>query len=189
MKPEKLLTFVGSGIFAVVAVIRLVAIIRGDWYLLPLLIQAVMASYLLVCRNESAAEARMTRRIIAWMLMILPLMMDISQHNLLMEIISFLGISLSVWALGTMGKSFGIAPADRGLVDTGPYKWIRHPMYLGEALSYGAILIPNHTFFNACIFAVIVMGIILRIWFEEQVVSGYGNYLKVVRYRLIPYIW
>ena len=42
------------------------------------------------------------------------------------------GYVLILWSLITLGPRFGVAPADRGLTSRGPYRLLRHPMYLGR---------------------------------------------------------
>jgi protein-S-isoprenylcysteine O-methyltransferase Ste14 len=52
-----------------------------------------------------------------------------------------LGLSFAIYSLGVLGRSFGIQPQVRQLVQTGPYRFIRHPLYVGEIVSFaGAVL-------------------------------------------------
>src|SRR5512133_1092983 len=55
-------------------------------------------------------------------------------------ITDILGYALIFWSLLSIGKCFGIAPADRGLIMRGPYRWVRHPMYLGELVLRAALV-------------------------------------------------
>jgi protein-S-isoprenylcysteine O-methyltransferase Ste14 len=45
------------------------------------------------------------------------------------------GTLFTLWSLATLGRCFGIFPEARGLVTRGPYRWVRHPVYLGELIS------------------------------------------------------
>jgi len=99
------------------------------------------------------------------------------------------GYALTMWALMALGKSFGIAPADRGLVKRGPYKLVRHPMYLGE-LVYRCILVGAHlTLANVALLAALVVVQVARIKREERIIGGYENYQQETRWRLLPGIW
>ena len=55
-------------------------------------------------------------------------------------ITGILGYAMIFWSLLSLGGRFGIAPADRGLVVRGPYRWVRHPMYLGELVLRAALV-------------------------------------------------
>jgi protein-S-isoprenylcysteine O-methyltransferase Ste14 len=51
------------------------------------------------------------------------------------------GLALAIWAAVSLGGCFGVAPEARGLVRRGAYRFVRHPMYLGEAIAgLGALL-------------------------------------------------
>ncbi len=100
------------------------------------------------------------------------------------------GYSLILWSLFTLGPRFGIAPADRGLTTSGPYRLIRHPMYLGE-LVFRLVMVICSPDWMAVLFLVVVL-ILLQVWrifLEEKIISGYGCYTRLVTWRLIPGIW
>ena len=97
------------------------------------------------------------------------------------------GYLLILWSLARLGRRFGIAPADRGLVVSGPYRFIRHPMYTGELLLRLALCAG--TTGAPLVFSVLLYIQMLRALREERVISGYGEYANQVRWRLIPFIF
>jgi protein-S-isoprenylcysteine O-methyltransferase Ste14 len=46
-----------------------------------------------------------------------------------------LGLSLSIWSVWHLRDSFSILAEARRTVASGPYHYVRHPLYLGEALT------------------------------------------------------
>ena len=100
------------------------------------------------------------------------------------------GYGLIIWSLATLGKRFGIAPADRGLTSRGPYQFVRHPMYLGELLFRAALLFSSHTLIlDLVLFALLMTIQCARILREERWISGYPCYAHLVQWRLVPRIW
>jgi protein-S-isoprenylcysteine O-methyltransferase Ste14 len=97
------------------------------------------------------------------------------------------GELLVLWSLLSLGKRFGIAPADRGLVKAGPYRLIRHPMYLGELVLRLALAVGS---LEALIWLPFMLSLqVLRAIREERILSGYATYAKTVRWRMIPFIF
>ena len=107
-----------------------------------------------------------------------------------------LGIALAVggnlvqaWAKLVLRRSFGVAPANRGLKLTGPYKLVRHPMYAGYALVHMGVVILMFSPVNMVIYAIGWWAQILRILAEERLLSKdpeYAAYMERVKWRLIP---
>ncbi len=92
-------------------------------------------------------------------------------------------------ALGSLGRSFGIAPADRGLVSRGFYRIVRHPLYACETLFYLGYLSANLSAPNGLTVIVATAVTVVRIYREERIILGYGAYARQVRWRLLPFVW
>jgi len=45
------------------------------------------------------------------------------------------GTAWAVWSLRSLGRSVSVLAQARALVDRGPYRWVRHPLYTGEIVS------------------------------------------------------
>lgn len=88
-----------------------------------------------------------------------------------------------------LGRSFGLLPAQRGLVMAGPYRVVRHPIYLGYLISHVGFLLVNFSWLNFAVIASLYVAQICRIEREEAVLSHcdeYRNYQSRVRWRLVP---
>ncbi|MBR6676817.1 MAG: isoprenylcysteine carboxylmethyltransferase family protein, partial [Clostridia bacterium] len=76
---------------------------------------------------------------------------------------------------------------------TGLYGIIRHPMYAVTVWLFLSIPVILGSWYSLLCFAPYVVLIVVRIVNEEKVLtrelSGYAEYKKKVRYRLIPFIW
>ena len=86
-------------------------------------------------------------------------------------------------------RSFGIAPANRGVKTDGMYKLVRHPMYAGYLLVHIGILILMPTVLNFVIYAIGWWAQILRLLAEERLLSedpAYRAFCTTTRWRLIP---
>ena len=57
--------------------------------------------------------------------------------------ISALGLALVVVGKITLGRSFGLVPANRGVVVRGPYTFVRHPIYTGYLVTHVAFLVAH----------------------------------------------
>jgi protein-S-isoprenylcysteine O-methyltransferase Ste14 len=99
---------------------------------------------------------------------------------------------LSFASLVTIGQLFGVRPALRGLVTKGPYRLVRHPMYLSYIV---ADIGYNFQEWNFGTVALVIAGwgsLVYRIRAEEQILSqdaGWAEYTARVPYRLLPGLW
>ena len=79
------------------------------------------------------------------------------------------------------------------VVDTGLYSIVRHPMYIITILLFLSIPFILNSFISFIIFLIYPIIIVKRIKNEEEVLKkdlkGYKEYMKKVKYRLIPFIW
>jgi len=76
--------------------------------------------------------------------------------------------SLTLWGIWTLRRSFSITVEARALVTNGPYRWLKHPIYLGEILTAGGVLVWRFSPQNLAIFIIFVQVQILRARWEED---------------------
>jgi protein-S-isoprenylcysteine O-methyltransferase Ste14 len=99
------------------------------------------------------------------------------------------GIVIQLHAKLALGRSFGGVPANRGLQFSGPYRHVRHPMYLGYLLTHIAFISMNPTLWNLGVYVVCYGAQISRVLAEERLLRKdprYVEYMARVRYRLLP---
>ena len=154
-----------------------------------LAVQSGSVAWLLITRNGQLEEVHWSRKTISWISALLPLAMRLEIETPLGQAITILGLILVFWSMISLGCSFGIAPADRGLVKDGPYRYIRHPMYLGELVSLAGAMIYNLSTWNVILIAVLLLSLLFRMHWEELAIHSYMSYADRVRWRLIPRVW
>ena len=105
------------------------------------------------------------------------------------EIIQVAGLTGMVAAAISLGRSFAIAPADRGLRTTGLYAWVRHPLYAMEISYFVGYLVANPSWRNLAILIADTTVQLLRALREERILNDYARYAGRVRWRLLPLVW
>jgi len=106
------------------------------------------------------------------------------------------GVLLGVYAIFSMRKSkLRITPElaeNATLIKTGPYKYIRHPMYSAVLLFCLGFFLTNIWSMTAIIYLSLIIILNLKIIYEEKLLniafSNYKSYAKKTK-KLIPYIY
>ena len=157
---------------------------------LLLTFQTGLVVYWLSGRRVEKVRAPRYQKAVAWLSAVLPFAFQVDElSGWLAAGVSLTGIAIAVWSLLSLGESFGIAPADRGLVQRGPYRLLRHPMYAGELLALLGTVWGSWSTWNIAIWAGLLSAVLLRIFWEERLLSGYTEYAYQVRWRLLPGVW
>jgi len=79
------------------------------------------------------------------------------------------------------------------VIDTGPYAYVRHPMYAGAVWLFVGMPLALGSWWPIALMVLVVPVLLWRLLDEERILirdlPGYGEYRKRVRYRLIPGVW
>jgi protein-S-isoprenylcysteine O-methyltransferase Ste14 len=108
-------------------------------------------------------------------------------------IVATFGFFLVVLRANSFAASTITVEAGQPVISTGPYAYVRHPMYAGAVLLIFAMPIALGSWWGLLIPLVSTPVLIVRIFDEERALGaelpGYQDYLVAVPWRLIPWVW
>ena len=104
-------------------------------------------------------------------------------------LLSTAGLAFVIAGKVTLGRSFGIVPANRGVVASGPYLLVRHPIYTGYLLTHVGFVLAHPTVWNIAVIVIADIALVLRALCEERVLrhdEKYQAYCGRVGWHLVP---
>jgi protein-S-isoprenylcysteine O-methyltransferase Ste14 len=110
------------------------------------------------------------------------------------SIVQIMAVLLMIWARITFGRrSFHAAanPTEGGLVTTGPYAYIRHPIYASILYFLWAAILSHLSFTNSILGVIGTIGVCIRIYAEEHlIICQYPEYIDYAARtkRVIPFL-
>ena len=166
----------------------------GDKQLLLLAAQETLIITLLIFRRRPQAVSRQPGAwVVAFTGTAAPLLLRsgwplpyLQMPGLVLQVA---GVVISLFAVSSLGRSFGVVAANRGIRTGGLYRWVRHPIYAAYFLSYAGFLMGNLSVANV---------LLLSLWFgcqhrraldEERVLlrdEVYAAYAVRVPARYLP---
>jgi protein-S-isoprenylcysteine O-methyltransferase Ste14 len=90
----------------------------------------------------------------------------------LADLLLIAGLSFTIYAALCLRTCFALSPEARGLVTTGAYKLVRHPLYLGEFVSLLGMLLPVLSPFTALVYLLFGAFQLARMGMEERVLAA-----------------
>jgi protein-S-isoprenylcysteine O-methyltransferase Ste14 len=112
-------------------------------------------------------------------------------------VVMWAGLAVRMWAIVVLGTSFRTTvEVDTGqrVVDSGPYRWVRHPSYTGILLLLAGLGLAYGNWAALAILLVLPAGVLIhRIFVEEAVLTqvigrAYRDYAARTK-RLVPGLW
>lgn len=106
--------------------------------------------------------------------------------------VSAAGLVVIIAGKFTLGRSFGLMPANRGIVSSGIYRMLRHPIYAGYVVCHLAFLAAHPTARNLIVFIAADAALLVRSLYEERTLRhdlDYMRYCETVKWRVVPGIF
>lgn len=112
-------------------------------------------------------------------------------------LVMWAGLAVRIWAIVVLGTSFRMTvEVDTGqkVIDSGPYRWVRHPSYTGILLLMAGLSLAYGDWPALAILLVLPAGVLIhRIFVEEAVLTevigrAYTDYAARTK-RIVPGLW
>ena len=103
--------------------------------------------------------------------------------------LSCAGLCVVIAGKITLGRSFALLPANRGVVSNGLYRIVRHPIYLGYLVTHVAFLVASPSLWNIVALLAADAALLARAVCEERTLAQdpeYREYQTRVRWRVAP---
>ena len=112
------------------------------------------------------------------------------------SVLTLLGLFGAIWARFHLGRNWSgyiTYKEDQTLVTTGPYRYIRHPIYTSMILMFIGTILYDGSLFTSIIFLILTIDFVLRTKKEEKIMirlfgEKYMDYMKRTK-RLIPLVY
>jgi protein-S-isoprenylcysteine O-methyltransferase Ste14 len=112
--------------------------------------------------------------------------------NLLSPILVITGTLFMIFTVSHLGRSFSLVPQARRLVLSGPYRYIRHPLYLAEEIALVGVVLQVMSPLTVLILVGHITVQVSRILYEEELLDEalpqYHCYAAST-WRLVPLVW
>jgi protein-S-isoprenylcysteine O-methyltransferase Ste14 len=118
-----------------------------------------------------------------------PAMIAALAPELVTVLLSAAGLLVVIGGKLSLGRSFGLMPANRGVVSSGLYRLVRHPIYMGYLITHAGFLLANPTMWNILMVVGADLALMRRAVCEEQTLAkddAYRAYQQTVRWRVLP---
>jgi len=159
----------------------------------------ILLALLIMTRSPAKAQADgLLSRIAAFVGTYLPWTItffgktDQALPNLLSTACVLIGIIMMLVTIRHLGRAFSLVPQARSVVQTGPYRWIKHPLYLSEEIVVLGVVLQYLTPVTVIVLVLHISVQVCRILYEEDLLRRncpeYSSY-EASRWRLIPYVW
>jgi protein-S-isoprenylcysteine O-methyltransferase Ste14 len=102
--------------------------------------------------------------------------------------IQVVGLTMAIVSLGSLRRSFGLAPANRGIKTNGMYRFVRHPLYASYLVALSGYLLAYPALRNVALLAASIAGQLVRMSLEERLLlrdPTYVRYAARTRFRLV----
>jgi protein-S-isoprenylcysteine O-methyltransferase Ste14 len=109
--------------------------------------------------------------------------------NSVSNAIALLSLGITAYARISLGRNIGFVPAQRDIVTTGAYRYVRHPIYTGGFVALTGFVLRSYSPANMGMVVVITTLFLIKSVVEENFLKSgpsYAAYLCQVRFRWIP---
>jgi protein-S-isoprenylcysteine O-methyltransferase Ste14 len=162
--------------------------------LLLLVSESLVVVLTLLRRRASTVDTSVGAAIVTGISLVGPILLRTSHDQPLLPdlatvVIAAVGLIVVIAGKVTLGRSFGIAPANRGIVIGGPYMIVRHPIYAGYVLTHVGFACAHPTLWNIVMVILTDAALMIRALYEERVLTRdqmYRMYCRRVAWHVVP---
>ena len=116
---------------------------------------------------------------------------DVIAPPIVTDVIAILGLCIFIYARLSLGRNIGFVPAQRQLVTSGAYAYVRHPVHTGIFVTYLGLILRSYSPVNLAT-VIILSGLwIIKSFIEEGFLKKdpiYAEYMRRVKFRWFPRI-